>query len=144
MKELRIVLLLIIAGLITGVFQSCEKSIPKLLVNTWQLEKYYLNSADSTSGLIVSDYTEEFLEGRACSRSYLDLDGNYASESGTWEYDEVTDTLFINGFSSFNWIDNYSSVDNDYLIIENLTKDELWYSFRKSEDLHELHFVSVK
>lgn len=143
--------IVIIVGMI-GIMPGCKKyedgpaislkSKTKRVVNTWKLEAYYWNGIESTSSLLISGYEESYSDGGNYSRSYIDKDGDFFSESGDWEFDDKKDNLVISGVSSIELSDNNSTVTNSRVTILRLKTKELWYEFENGGDTHEFHLTS--
>ena len=152
MKTSKLIGLLIIAGLMTATLDSCKKyedgpaisfrSKKKRVVNTWRLDKYYWNGIEATSSLLIAGYTEEYTDNGSYSRSYIDKDGDFFSETGKWDFDSDKDNLVINGVSSIELTDKNSTVTNTNSTILKLKQNELWYQFQNGGDLHEFQFVT--
>ena len=122
MKTRKIIILLVLAVLFSINFISCKKyedgptislrSKTQRLVNSWQLEKYYLNGVESTSSLLISGYREEYTKGGSYNRSYVDKDGDFFSEIGDWDFDDKKDNIEIKGVSSIELSSQNSTVTN--------------------------------
>jgi hypothetical protein len=111
------------------------------LIHAWQLQSYYLNGADMTSTLTISNYSETYSEGGTYSRSYIDSSSDPKTASGTWSLEEDKSLLKISGPGSFELSEEFSSVSASEYTILKLTKDELWYEFTNGSALHEFHLV---
>ena len=131
-------------------FASCKKyengglvgkAEKRLTANTWKLEKYLRNGNDATSTIQISNFTEQFQEGGALIRNYIDKDGDPFSETGSWQFDNDKQQVNLTGVGSLELSDQNSTVStSDYNIIK-LKKKELWYTYDNGGDSHEFRFV---
>ncbi|MBW8050894.1 MAG: hypothetical protein FVQ77_11275 [Cytophagales bacterium] len=143
---------LLITGLAIICMTGCKKydegpaislrSKTKRVVNLWKLDKYYWNGTEATSSLLISGYTEEYTKSGSYTRSYVDKDGDFFSETGNWEFDDKKDNLVIKSVSSIELTNNNSTVTNTNSTILKLKENEMWYSFENGGDLHEFRFVT--
>jgi hypothetical protein len=105
-----------------GLVSKAEK---RLTAHTWKLDKYYRNNIDETSSLLIKDLKETFSESGAVTRSYIEPDGDFFSETGTWSFDSKKEQIKLTGLSSIELTDETSTVTtSDYNILK-LKKDEL-------------------
>ena len=130
-------------------FASCKKyenggskaKAEKNIQNTWKIESYYLDGADQTSQLLISNYIETFAEGGTYTRSYNDSNGDPQSETGNWALVDDKDRINVSGTGSYELTAQTSTVStSDYDIIK-LDKNELWYSFANGGNVHEFHMI---
>lgn len=144
-KLFSILTLMIVALSIT----SCKKyedggskgKAEKNLAYAWKLESYYLNGADMTSMLTITNYIETYSDGGTYSRSYNDSSSDPKTASGNWSLDDDKSLIKISGPGSFELSAEHSSVSaSDYTILK-LTDDALWYEFTNGGALHEFHLV---
>lgn len=150
MKTLKTTLTgLLIAGLVATFMTGCKKydeggfigkADKRLAAHTWKLKKYLRNGNDETSGLLISNFTEQFQDGGTLIRNYIDKDGDSSSETGSWQFDNDKQQINLSGIGSIELTDQTSTVStSDYNILK-LKKKELWYYYDNGGDRHEFHF----
>ena len=141
---------LFILGLMTFCISGCEKydeggliskAEIRLTDNTWKIAKYLRNGTDETSSLIISNYTEDYQEGGALTRSFNDKEGESKTQTGTWELTDDNIHLKIDGVGSIELTHQTGTVSSSEYTITKLTKDEFWYTFINGGDTHEFHLV---
>lgn len=121
-----------------GLVSKAEKNLTS---KVWKLDAYYRNNNDETSKLLISNFTEEFLDNGSINRSYKDNDGDIYNEIGSWSFDEDKQQLKISEIGSIELTDETSTVSSsDYNILK-LNKKEFWYFYENGGDEHEFHFV---
>jgi len=142
----------LLGGLLAFVFTGCKKypdggyvkDTEKNIKKTWRLEKYIRNGVDETSLLLIRDYRETYGDGGRYDRSWIDYDGKFKSESGTWEFDKSELALHISGgISSIKFSANGNAAGSSHYNILKLTDSELWYDYSSGGDRHEFHFVKM-
>lgn len=149
-SEMKPFQLLIIFGFIFLFSTACEKydegglvskASKRLTENGWRLESYFRNGNNETAQLMISAFEENFVDGGALTRSYIDKDGKPFTENGSWTFDNDKQQINITGVGSIDLTDETTTVSaSDYNIIK-LTKDELWYVYENGSDMHEFHFI---
>lgn len=111
------------------------------LVGDWSLQSYYLNGAEMTSSLIITNYKETYSEDGTYGRSFTDSSGDLKTASGTWSLESDNALIKISGPGSFELSNEYSSVSASEYTLLKLTKDELWYEFINGGATHEFHLA---
>jgi hypothetical protein len=144
MKKLTILTTLALAAF----FVSCQtfdngglvKKADDRLLTTWRLQAYYLNGADSTASLLISDLVETYSSDGTYIRSYYDKDELYFTESGQFNLPDKATEIDISGVSSLELTQAHSTVSSDHYIISRMKKDEFWYSYENGGAKHEFRF----
>lgn len=149
MKAKKVIGLILIIGVFTGMLSGCKKydegptfslkSKTKRLSRDWQIEEYYRNGNNETSQLIITNYVESYNKNGTHSRSYNDKNGNLVSESGQWKFDNNKEQISITGIGSIEWTDQTSTVSSSSYIILRLTSKEFWYYYENGGGKHEIH-----
>lgn len=120
-----------------GAKRKAENNLP----GAWSLQTYYLNGAEMTSTLVITNYKETYSEDGTYSRSFYDSSGDLKTASGTWSMESDNSLIKMSGPGSFELSNEYSSVSASEYIILKLTKDDLWYEFVNGGATHEFHLV---
>lgn len=116
---------------------KAEKRLP----GTWKLVGYYWNGNEATNTLSISNYVETYSEDKTFTRSYLTVDQENFSESGSWGLNEEKEAVDISGVSSIeDFSENNTSVSSTEHIILRLKKKEYWYYYENGGDSHEFRF----
>lgn len=113
------------------------------LYGTWKLKEYYLNGFDYTDTVIVVNLQETFNEGGTFSRNYIDATGAYhACEGG---FDIASERTILKVFpDSVYQLTPSATVFSTNFYINRLTKKDLWYTFQKGKNAHQLRFTKIK
>ena len=132
-----------------GLFISCKKyseggtlrKAEKNITKTWKLDSYYFNGVDKTSTLLITNFKETYAEGGTYTRTYTDSSGDPITQLGSWSLESKNALIKVSGTGSFELSVETSSVSASEYTILKLTKDELWYEFMNSTDMHEFHLI---
>jgi len=129
-------------------FTSCKKyeegpsfsilSKKARLVNTWQLEKWFLNGIDQTSLLMmsVSVIYLEITKNGNYTNTIIEKDGTVNSENGTWTWADKKASVILSPASS---------ADPPYEIkILKLMNNELNFETILSNETQKFHYVTKK
>jgi Lipocalin-like domain len=130
-------------------FNSCDKyeeggakkKSTKNLTNVWKIESYYLNGADNTSSLLITDFNETFADDGSYTRFYSDAAGNAKSETGAWSLVEENTKISISGAGSYDLTSSAMGVSTSSYTILKLTRKKFWYSFSSGGNSHEFRMV---
>lgn len=111
------------------------------IVAEWKLNSYLRNGNDETSTLTLTNFKETYSEGGVMTRTYTVQNGDLEGDNGKYEFKDDNKTLHISDASSIKEFSSiHKSLSSSKADILKLTKDELWYRFENSGDLHEFHF----
>ena len=142
------VLFLVMAGLI--LLSQCATyedggSIKKAsdnILGTFNFSTYIRNGVDETNTVLVTNYSESYLEGGTLNREYTDDEGQNESESGRWTFNEDNTAISISDVSSIGeWSAEHSTLSTSSVTVLRLNETELWYQFENGGDTHEFRFL---
>jgi hypothetical protein len=111
------------------------------IIGSWTLSQYLRNGNDETSTLYIKNLKEVYSEGGGLTRTFNEKDGDVNTDDGTYKFSDDQKEVKVDGVSSISdFSSNTNSVSSSSLTIVKLDKDEFWYRYTNSSDVHEFHF----
>lgn len=135
MKNKKVMLFAILAGLTTISLPSCNKyddgpmfsfrSRTARVANTWKVDNYKVNENDYTS--LMAGYTETYSKDGNFSYQWGSFGG-----TGKWAFQNDDNEIKISGISS---------MPSQTLVILKLEERQFWYYYMDGDDKKEFHMV---